>query len=281
MNNKKYQVIFTITTIFIIMFFLNYKNKQKLEFSIEDKVLVDTFSNNLVLEESSTIDQSAHEDWWVNSGAYFINENGVGKTVQGDINDMHWEKEYSDYNPMDTDNGKHPQNIFRLITKNKWKNLVQTSYYKINRYYLTQSVHRATSNGLLLMTRYQDSDNLYYAGIRVDGNAVIKKKINGEYFTLAIKQIFEGEYNKDTNPNLLPEQKWIGLRSEVISLDSNQVQIKLFLDKDGDESWEMVLDVIDDGATYGGEAILKEGFAGLRTDFMDVEFDNYRIEEKE
>lgn len=32
----------------------------------------------------------------------------------------------------------------------------------------------------------------------------------------------------------------------------------------------------DDGKSYGGDAILNEGYAGIRTDFMDVEFDDCR-----
>jgi hypothetical protein len=39
-----------------------------------------------------------------------------------------------------------------------------------------------------------------------------------------------------------------------------------------------VAEAKDDGKTFGGAAILNEGYAGIRTDFMDVEFDDYKIE---
>ena len=38
---------------------------------------------------------------------------------------------------------------------------------------------------MLLFNRYQDGQTLYYGGVRVDGAAVIKKKLAGVYTTLA------------------------------------------------------------------------------------------------
>jgi hypothetical protein len=35
----------------------------------------------------------------------------------------------------------------------------------------------------------------------------------------------------------------------------------------------------DEGNSFGESPFLKEGYAGIRTDFMDVEFNNYKIEE--
>lgn len=84
-------------------------------------------------------------------------------------------------------------------------------------------------------------------------------------------------YNRDTNPNLMPTQKWIGLKSEVKTNVDNSVNIKLFIDKDKTGNWVLATEAKDDGKSYGGEAILSEGYTGIRTDFMDVEFDDYKI----
>ena len=35
------------------------------------------------------------------------------------------------------------------------------------------------------------------------------------------------------------------------------------------------VDVVDNGVQYGGSAFTQPGYGGVRTDFMDVAFDNY------
>ncbi|MEK7147292.1 MAG: hypothetical protein AAB806_00185, partial [Patescibacteria group bacterium] len=70
---------------------------------------------------------------------------------------------------------------------------------------------------------------------------------------------------------------WIGLRSEVKTNPDNTVSVKFFIDKDKTGNWILIAEATDDGKSYGGAAILQEGYAGIRTDFMDVEFDDYRI----
>ena len=122
-----------------------------------------------------------------------IFENGIGKTIQGDFPEgSKWQKKYEKSNPKDTDNGTHPQNIFRLVTKAKWQNFDQEAYFRINRLNLSSSDNRNESNGILLFNRYEDGDNLYYTGLRVDGTAVIKKKYAGKYYTLSEKVFFPG-----------------------------------------------------------------------------------------
>src|SRR6185369_138026 len=49
-------------------------------------------------------------------------------------------------------------------------------------------------NGNSVLARYVDVNNYYYAGIRADGYAVIKKKTNGAYQTLVQKKILAGTY---------------------------------------------------------------------------------------
>lgn len=240
------------------------------------------FSENFVVEESGRMQDSDSDDWWVNSGAFLYSEKGVGQTIMGKLNKKDkWRIDYRNYNSDETDDGYHPQNIFRLVTRSKWKNFNQEAYFKIKKYNLSESKHRFESNGILLFNRYQDGDNLYYTGLRVDGAVVIKKKYKKKYYLLGYKKILPGKYNRKESPNLIPADKWIGVKSKLRTIDDNQVEIKVFIDREKNGKWEKILDVIDNGKKFGGSAILKKGYAGIRTDFMDVEFDDYKIEEVE
>ena len=239
-----------------------------------------TFKVDGVIDEIGKMDDSSSPYFWLNSGGQFLLKDGIGKTVQSELAKFNkWRLAYATSNPTDTDNGYHPQNIFRLVTRSKWQSFNQEIYFKITKSNLSTSINRNASNGVLLFNRYQDGNNLYYVGIRVDGFAVIKKKINGIYYTLAYKSFYNDitPYNRATNPNLIPAQKWIGLKSEVVTNTDNTVSIKLFIDKDKTGNWVLAAEPKDDGKTYGGAAILNAGYAGIRTDFMDVEFDDYKI----
>ncbi len=228
------------------------------------------------LEETSDPESSTSPYWWLNSGAYFTLWNGVGSTVQGELlADDAWRKLYAFNTPGETDDGKHPQNIFRLLAKAGWQDASQQVWIRINRYNLSRDVHRSESNGLLLFSRYQDENNLYYAGVRVDGNAVIKKKIGGTYYTLALRQVFPGEYDRASHPNLLPTGSWIGLRVETQNIDGTRVRIRLYADVGRTGTWEPIAEAVDDGLNAGGPAFTQAGRGGIRTDFMDADFDDY------
>lgn len=231
------------------------------------------------LEESSSPSGSKNSDWWLNSGGRLEILDGAGKTLQGILAESDkWRGEYRRNNPTDTDNGQRPQNIFRLVRRGAWGNLVQQTYFKINRLNLSDSPNRNASNGLFLFNRYQSGDDLYYTGIRVDGAVVIKKKLDGIYYTMAYDPIFTGSvYDQKSNPNLLPLDTWIGLRSEVINNPNGTVSINLYLDIGRTGNWVLALQTVDDGVNYGASPIVKPGLAGIRTDFMDVQFDNYSI----
>lgn len=232
-----------------------------------------------MLDEAGDIESSWSPYWWLNSGGHFYLSGGVGKTVQGNLpaNDK-WRLLYAKSNPRDTDNGYHPQNLFRLVLRSKWQNFQQQAYFKINKTNLSASPERDAWSGLLLFNRYIDGNNLYYAGIRMDGAAVIKKKKNGTYYTMKyVSKVFPGTYNRDTNPNLLPQNQWFGLRSEVKDNTDGTVSVKLYVDKVGNGSWQLIAEAIDNNSSYGGAAIKGSGFGGIRTDYMDVEFDNYRM----
>lgn len=230
------------------------------------------------LAEAGSMDTSSSPYFWLNSGGLFYLRDGIGMTVQGELQQLSkWRIAYAQSNPVDTDNGYHPQNILRLVTRSKWNNLSQEVYFKINKDNLSESPNRNASNGVLLFNRYQDSNNLYYTGVRVDGAVVIKKKINGDYHTIAYKKIYPGTYNRQSSPNLLPKQRWMGIKSEVRTNADNTVAIRVYTADQKNGPWQLVLEGVDDGVRYGGAPITTGAYAGIRTDFMDLEFDDYRI----
>ncbi len=244
---------------------------------IEPRHFASGFSEDWVIEETDQMDRSPSPDWWVNSGAWFLQQGGVGSTWIGETPaDSRWRELYNRSNPRDTDHGTHPQNLFRLITRSEWLAPTQQIYFRIVGDNLSTSANREKSNGVLLFSRYRDGENLYYAGVRVDGFAVIKKKSGGIYVTLAEAPLYPGTYNRATLPNLIPHKAWIGLRT-VMRAEGNKITILLYTDLDQSGFWVLALqteDIVDPAAP-----LAQTGYAGIRTDFMDVEFDDYYIEE--
>ncbi len=237
-----------------------------------------SFNEGGVLEEAGTMYESQSPYWWLNSGGFMTTGSGIGQSIHGDLPESNkWHVLYAKSDSVDTDGGLHPQNLFRLITRSQWFNFRQEVYFRIARYNLSTSENRNESNGILLFNRYRDSDNLYYAGLRVDGTAVIKKKIAGTYYTLNEQPFFEGEYNKESNTNLLPKDTWIGVRTEVVTdPNSDVVQIRLYADIGRSGVWKLIAQAVDDGHSAGA-AIQEKAYAGVRTDFMDVDFSDYKI----
>jgi hypothetical protein len=236
------------------------------------------FSSSFNVEEAGSMAESVSSIFWVSSGGRLNVNNSIADTIQGDlpITD-NWYSVYLASNAVDTDAGLHPQNIFRLVTKNLWKDATQSLYFKINKLNLSNSPNRNASNGIFMMQRYTDSNNLYYTGLRVDGYAVIKKKINGNYFTMASTKVFDGTYDHDNAPNLLPVNTWVGFRTETINNTNGGVDINIYVDKNGNGSWVKVLSSTDNNTSYGGNSFITSGYSGLRTDFMDVSFKSYEL----
>jgi hypothetical protein len=203
----------------------------------------------------------------------------VGSTIVGDLaGDDVWRLKYSKSNPADTDNGYRPQNIFRLVNRASWGNYSQQAYFRVKNSNQSKSENRNESNGLLFFNRYQDAFNLYYAGLRVDGYAVIKKKMDGVYYTMAYEPFIKGgKYDREDNHNLIPVNKWVGLKTEVDNISGERVRIRFFVDEVGVGNWVLAAEAIDDGKKYGGRPILEDGHGGIRTDFMDVEFRDYLV----
>jgi hypothetical protein len=231
------------------------------------------------LEETASPEESMHAFWWLNSGGYYFEKKDHSHTILGSLplGDK-WQIAHERRNPRDTDRGRKPQNIFRLLSKQQFSNFDQEVYFNIATLNLSESELRAGDNGVLLFCGYQNEANLYYAGVRVDGHPVIKKKAGDTYHTLTYPaQVFPGpSYHRDTNPNLLPQNTWIGLRSVVRTERTGSVLIRLYIYKEANGQWELAAEARDDGTIAG--APFTSGRIGIRTDFMDVLFRGHKAE---
>lgn len=276
-------ILISVVIVFIILgviFFLREPLVLDSKFINVSSPFLYNFKVEGELHETGSMQKSKSPYWWLNSGGVMTIKEGSGQSNQGDLTALSkWRILYNLNNPIDTDGGYHPQNIFRLVTKSSWQDFSEEAIFKINKINLSQSPNRNVSNGVLLFLRYKDGNNLYYVGVRVDGTGIIKKKVNGEYFTLAQEKIFEGQYHRHDNPNLLPLNTWFGIRAEIKNIEDQSVAIKLFVDPLNTEEWQLVLQTIDDATGFDGLPINNKGFAGIRTDFMDVEFREFKIVE--
>lgn len=247
-----------------------------------DLVFSYTFNSPGTLEEEGSMEESSSPYFWLNSGGRLIIQNGVGSTIEGALPASdRWYQEYAATNAEDTDGGAHPQNIFRLVTKTQWQDVAAQASFKIDADNLSSSHNRNASNGLLLMNRYaDDGQTLYYAGVRVDGTAVIKKKYKGTYYTMAQDPVFDGTYNGEVDDkNLIPHGQWLGLKTEVVtSTTTGAVTVSLYMKREDETQWSKILEAEDSGQYDRTPPITAPGYEGIRTDFMDVEFKDYRLE---
>lgn len=251
-----------------------------------------TFNSDGVLHEAGSMSQSSSPYFWLNSGGKMEIKSGIGGTIHGALTATDkWRVLYGKNNPLDTGNGYYPQNLFRFVTKSTWTNVSQELPFKIDKMNLTDTPNRDGYSGILLFSRYSgNGQNTYYAGIRQDGAAVIKKKIqvngasSGTYYTMLQKNgIFPGTYNRTTNANLIPENKWMALKLDTIDKSDGTTVINLYLDLNYDikttRNWKLIASATDSNGKYGGTKVLPAAYAGIRTDYMDVSFDNYRLTE--
>lgn len=273
--------IVIIITILIGIYILTYKSEIFIEkirpTQFASLTMLFNRSEKNIINESGKLNESESKLFWLNSGALFYIQDNLGNTIQGDLPKYSpWRLIYKISNPLDTDNGYHPQNIFRLITEETALNISQSFYVLVVKDNLSKSPNRNESNGIFLISRYQNSDTLYYAGIRVDGTVVIKKKKNGVYHTLAQAHYFEGDpYDRNTSPNLIPKNKWIGIKTTTKNKGVNSVEIEVFLDENNTGTWVKVLSVVDKENMSVGVPILDEGNTGIRSDFMDIKIMDY------
>ena len=246
-----------------------------------------SFSDNFddtshpILTEKNSVNKHDDPDWWLNSGGYLYRTKKGATTVQGKLADNDsFRLLYAKSNPIDTDNGYRPQNILRLVTAAEFKNFTQQVFFNIKQINKSNSPNRNQSNGVLLFHRYRDGNNLYYAGIRVDGYAVVKKKLHGKYYTLKSNVVYPGNYDRDTSPNRLPTNRRIGMKTVISNNTKGNVDITMYINDDQlGEGWTQVLQVEDTGTDT--ELIVDKGYAGIRSDFMDVVFDDYQASESQ
>jgi hypothetical protein len=201
----------------------------------------------------------------------------MGKTIQGELpmNDP-MRITYAHTTPQETDNGFHPQNVFRLLSKGTWDSFRQDVKIHVDGQNLFSAGNIHAYNGINLVSRYQDGNNFYVAGIRMDGNAVIKKKVGGTYYTLATKQYMSGTYNAEKNPSLIKDGSDLRLRNEVVTNADGTVSIRLYVDETGNGTWKLIAQALDNGKTSGA-VIAKAGRVGIFSDFMDLSVDNYSV----
>lgn len=239
-----------------------------------------SFNVDGILNEAGAIEMSTSPYWWVNSGGELLITDGIGATMQGEApEDNPWRMRYAKNNPVDTDEGLHPQNIFRLVTRSMWNDASEQARFYIVRDNFSSSPNRNESNGLLLFSRYElGGQTLYYAGIRVDGTAVIKKKYHGIYYTMEQKQIFPGTYRApQSEKNLIPHQEWIALRADTITAEDGTVRISLSMQREDEADWATLLTAQDKGQYGDTPPITGSAYMGIRTDFMDVKFQSFKL----
>lgn len=232
-----------------------------------------TFNDPGVLNEAGTPELSGSPYWWISSGGQLIVKSGTGQSLQGNTPTSNkWNLAYAKSNPIETDNGSHPQNLFSMFARTKILDSDQSVTFKINQDNLTNSANRNPWNGVLLVSRWQDNGNFYYSGIRVDGHVIIKKKVNGTYKTLVETSLLTGTWNATSNPDLIPKNTWIKIRNVTYTDSSGATHIQLYTDLNQSGNWKLATEVVDTSSS-----INTPGLSGIRSDFMDIELDNYSL----
>lgn len=222
---------------------------------------------SLVLIEASTPLESQSSAWWLIFGGLMYTDNGTWRTLHGDLgDDDELRKLYLRTNPLDTDNGYHPQNIFRLISKKDYGHSTQEIRFIIDKDQESLSPNRNDSSGFFLIENYSNIDNFYQIGIEMDGQATIRKKSKGIYSTLEETQIWgeKESYDPELKQNLLPQKEVIDLKVEKIET-SEGLALKLLINN------ELVLEAQD-------KEILPGGKIGIRSDFMDITIEDYLLD---
>jgi hypothetical protein len=236
------------------------------------------FNQDGILEETADSALSSSPYFWLASGAELTIADGIGSTIHGQVNpSLVWRSIYQKNNSADSEDGLYPQNLFKLLTKNTWGNLAQEISFRIDKTNPTDTLNRDGLSGFFFLSRYSDPNNFYYAGVRMDGGVVIKKKTGGIYYTLGSAQVFGNKesYDKHAMPNLLPTNTWLRMRSETKDLPDGDVAITLSLDIDG-TGFKEVLRATDHNGRYGKSLVLRgPARAGIRSDFMDMSFEDY------
>lgn len=241
----------------------------------EENTITLSAKTERVIEETGSPEESSDPHWWLNSGAYLYIAKNIAKNREGVLKEGDpWRARYAASNPIDTENGARPQNIFRLLSKRTWEDTAQLAYFKITSENRSESPRQSPSNGIFFYQHFADRNNTYYVGIRLNGHIIIYKKAGGVYHTLAIVPFFVRPSHTKKEVSILPHEKWIGLKSEIRNKPDG-VHISLFIDPGETGTWIQSLEVVDSGE-LGGPAITA-GRAGIRSDFLDLEIKDYRV----
>jgi hypothetical protein len=132
--------------------------------------------------------------------------------------------------------------------------------------------------------------NTYYASLHYDGTAVFQKELfhgtgDNAFFPHDGKTIFEDG---------VPFDQWIGMQFRITTVDNKSaVLLQMYLDKNGDDKWDKVLEFKDKGdwsvddddakcdGTYPKNKVLFEpGFVFLRNDGLgEAQYQQLLIQE--
>ncbi len=231
-----------------------------------------TFNADGRLPEAGSAGASWSPYLWLQSGGYLDIANGVGSTITGALpvsDPMH--ATYANAYAVSSDGGAHPQNLFRLFTKASMGDGSASIYVDRTADNLANTANRRPYTGESVIVRYQDAGHYYYAGIRDDGYAVIKKDVGGTYETLAAAKVFPGTYNSASNPSLIPLGQWIGMKLDAVNTSSG-VALTFSTDVGKTGTWKPVL-----SATDTSNPITAAGTVGIESDYSDASFDNLRL----
>jgi hypothetical protein len=236
-----------------------------------DGVFYYTFNSPGTLREAPTAGQSSSPYFWLKSGGALVIKDGIGATISGALPGGALRTAYAKRLAVSSDDGTHPQNLFLLLTKASYTDASASVFVERTADNLAAPENRHAYNGESLVARYMDADTYYYAGIRADGDVVIKKKTGGVYRTLAEKPLFPGSYTAQS-PDLIPLNRWIGLKLDVETIGSG-VSLSLFTDVGNTGSWKLAA-----SATDSENPITASGAIGIESDYADAAFDNFRID---
>ena len=95
---------------------------------------------------------------------------------------------------------------------------------------------------------------------------------------MAEKQIFPGDYEREKDMSLVPQIEWLTLRTETTTNKKGVVTISLFMKRATETKWTLLLKGLDTGTNFDSPPLVGSHPLGIRTDFMDVEFDNFMAE---
>ncbi|MCA9308573.1 hypothetical protein KC980_03600 [candidate division WWE3 bacterium] len=231
-------------------------------------IVVITQQNQTLIEDKPNLNYR----WNIVSGGILNIKKSVLSTNIGELNTQNpVYKLYQNKAPIDSDNGKHPQNLFKITTKRSYINSTQKITYKIKKLNLSDSPNRNNTNGIFLLSKYKNEQTYYKAGLRVDGNFIISRTLNGETQILAAKTYFLGDYDRTQTPYLINTSEEDLLKFETIETKDG-VMLKLYYRDTPKRDWFTMLEVFDPTDM----AIVSKGKNGIQTDFMDVEFTNYK-----